>query len=152
MKRSSENEVITHVKLKVGQHTTTSISRKYQNPTTPDFIIGKQTMNYSTQKPEGVDFKEEMKKLSTNASATWLFWELASRRNYKTNIAVLIAADLTTAELARVKSGYKALKEARLLVRTKQNHYLLNPHVFFPSDEHYSSVKDQWELITGEIL
>lgn len=92
---------------------------------------------------KGMDMTEIF--LGLSRAGTWMFWSLAKVRNERTNIAVFKSSDLTPVERKRASTGYKELNKLEVLVRTKQNHYLINPRALLPESRDFENVRSNWE-------
>lgn len=89
-------------------------------------------------------------KYFNNASVTWLLWKLVKLCNTQTNISVLRNSDLSTTEKRRILSAYPILFKDNIIIRTKREHYLINPKVFLPTNNTYELVLEHWTLLGGK--
>lgn len=148
------NRSVTSISLQVdsSKEYNVSLTAKKEGSSLPTFnMLGRGGINYDTG-VRSMDMTEVLFNLSHNTNATWLIWLLVKQRDYKTNIARLEPKDFTDAEVGRIKRGRKALEELNLIVRYKNNHYLINPLAFLPAKENYMGVCTQWLQITGQDL
>ena len=81
-------------------------------------------------------------------TATWLFWSLLEERDYKTNIAIFKVDNPVDAR--RVSNGYKELALNQLVLRYKQQHYLINPKAYLPEFSEYETVQEMWDSYQKE--
>ena len=70
------------------------------------------------------------------------FWLLLSKRNQKTNIAIIKAS--TESEAKKITRDYKAAHAMELVVRVSRQHYMINPAVVQPDYGHYDAVYCEW--------
>lgn len=77
-------------------------------------------------------------------ASTWLWWTLVKKVDYKTNITYLPTSALSKAEIAKLKRAYKTLHALHMIVRTKKEHYFLNPDALVPPYEYYENLKQLW--------
>lgn len=89
-------------------------------------------------------------KYFNNASVTWLLWKLVKLCNTQTNISVLRNSDLSTTEKQRISAAYPTLFKDNIIIRTKREHYLINPKVFLPTNTTYELVLEHWTLLGGK--
>lgn len=97
---------------------------------------------FSKDKIEGFNVALTLANLSS--AATWLFWNLEHRRDFRTNICKLETSSLTQAEKQKLNRGYKELQEKKLVIRLYKQHYLINPKVILPDLKAYQSIQDDW--------
>lgn len=142
----------TTATLSEGYELVTKLMKERTTTTPPYQCLGRygrthfKDENGKTIYINGMDVMPILKDLS--APATWLFWTLAELRELNSNVCHLRAAVLSSCELNRLKKGYKELKEVQLIIRIKQEYYLINPKVFVPKFEHYESVQKRWDSLT----
>jgi hypothetical protein len=79
--------------------------------------------------------------------ALWVWHEFLKRRDRSTNIAVY--KPITSSDQQRLIIAYKSLAKADLVLRTRRQHYLLNPLAVLPEKEYFQQVSDLW-LATKE--
>ena len=79
-----------------------------------------------------------------DASATWLLWTLAAKRDVSTNIAVLPKSSLSEAQYGRVRKGLPTLEQKGICKRIKQNTYMFNPDFLIPICG-YAQVRHSYE-------
>lgn len=89
-------------------------------------------------------------KYFNNASVTWLLWKLVKLCNTQTNISVLRNSELSTTEKQRIAAAYPTLFKDNIIIRTKREHYLINPKVFLPTNNTYELVLEHWTLLGGK--
>lgn len=89
-------------------------------------------------------------KYFNNASVTWLLWKLVKLCNTQTNISVLRNSELSTTEKQRISAAYPTLFKDNIIIRTKREHYLINPKVFLPTNSTYELVLEHWTSLGGK--
>ena len=100
----------------------------------PDYI-GEQSMNLLEILPD------------LDPASTWLWWTLVKKVDYKTNIVYLPTSTLTKAEITKLNRAYKTLRTKDMIIRTKKEHYFLNPDALIPPYEYYEDIKLQWGMV-----
>lgn len=89
-------------------------------------------------------------KYYNNSPVTWLLWKLVKLCDTKTNISVLRGFDMTSAEKQRVSAAYSTLFQDNIIIRTKREHYIINPRIFLPKNETYNEVLEHWLSLGGK--
>lgn len=89
-------------------------------------------------------------KYFNNAPVTWLLWKLVKLCDTKTNISVLRGNTLTSAEKQRLVAAYSILNQDNIIIRTKREHYLINPKVFLPHNNSFDEVLEHWLSLGGK--
>ena len=109
-------------------------------PTTPIIDNGRRNM---TRFPEYKDFAGTMGNLSKVAS--WFFWLLVSKRDYKTNEVHYLPSDMK--ERNRIQRAYPELYKLDLVRRVKRGVYMLNPGAVIPatSDNDFEPFFKKWD-------
>jgi hypothetical protein len=116
------------------------------NPKIPYFKrIGFPMTNQSTDILELIG-----EKYFNNASATWLLWKLVRLCDTKTNMVILCNKELSTTERQRVSAAYSLLNQDNIVIRTKREHYLINPKIFLPKNDSFDEVLEHWLSLGGK--
>ncbi len=61
----------------------------------------------------------------------------------KTNVAVIVNKNFTSAEQQKIKAGFKRLNSKDIVRRLKRQHYIINPQFLVPYD--YAKTKQLWD-------
>ena len=115
----------------------TVLTNKVRKP--PFSSIGRKGM--SSTKDSGFDVHELF--LNLSPTATWVFWYIDARRDYKNNLSFIISSSLTAAEKLKLNRAYKELEDKEVLIRIKRETYLINPKVMLP--ENYEATAEKWK-------
>lgn len=86
-----------------------------------------------------------------SSAATWLFWNLENGRDHQTNISNFQTSNLTQAEKLKLSRGYKELKEKKLVIRVRNQHYLINPKIILPEFKRYEMIQAEWDRIQATL-
>lgn len=89
-------------------------------------------------------------KYYNNSPVTWLLWKLVKLCDTKTNISVLYNKELSSTEKQRVSAAYSTLFQDNIIIRTKREHYLINPKIFLPQNETFDQVLEHWLSLGGK--
>jgi hypothetical protein len=89
-------------------------------------------------------------KYYSNPSVNWFLWKLIKLINTRTNTTILLNSSLTSSEVRRVVAAYKVLEQDNIVIRTKREHYIINPMVFLPNNETFDEVLEHWLSIGGK--
>lgn len=89
-------------------------------------------------------------KYFNNAPVTWLLWKLVKLCDTKTNISRIHGSTLTSAEKQRLVAAYPILNQDNIIIRTKREHYLINPKIFLPHNDSFDQVLEHWTLLGGK--
>lgn len=133
----NDNEVISIEKSRKGT--------RYSVPAY-DCIGG--NMDYNTKEQGFENLYSILEQLSK--TATWFWWRLVQERNRRTNIATYKAK--SAKESVKISAAYSELYEKGLIVRVRQQQYLINPKAFIPEFSKYVEVQEHWDsLIKGDM-
>ncbi|RKZ54855.1 MAG: hypothetical protein DRQ44_18555 [Gammaproteobacteria bacterium] len=110
-------------------------------PIPPYNCIGRYGM-LKQHKIDGFPTDLVMQELSKDASH--LFWNLVHLRDIETNIAYLPSSNLPKHKKDKLYKAYKELEKKVLVVRYKQENYLINPKAVLPMFKGFDRVWDLW--------
>jgi len=119
--------------------------RKANNETVPAYSCIGGNMTCQTREKSYPDLFGVLKELSK--SAAWLFWSLVEKRNTRTNISVFKAKNAV--EARKITIAYQELHTLNIVLRIKQQHYLINPKVMLPEKNEYMNVKIHWNSLAN---
>lgn len=80
---------------------------------------------------------------------SWFFWEMDIAKDMETNEVMFSRSNCPAENRATYPAIMKNLIDKNMIVRIKQNHYLINPNVTMPKFESYSKVLAKWNSLGG---
>lgn len=87
--------------------------------------------------------------MTLTQSESWFFWSMDKAKDIETNEVVFSRASCPEAKVSYYPKAIKSLEDKKMIIRIKQNHYLINPNVTMPKFEMYSKVLDKWNSLGG---
>lgn len=95
------------------------------------------------------DARELLKELTQTES--WLFWTMDQKKDPKTNITSYSRKDLPDDKKNTYARTIKNLISKNMLVRVKQDTYLINPILSYPGFEYMKDVQFEWIKHGGKV-
>ena len=89
-------------------------------------------------------------KYYSNPSVNWFLWKLVKLMNTQNNTVTLLNSTLTSSEVRRVVAAYSILNQDNIVIRTKREHYLINPKIFLPHNDSFDQVLEHWISLGGK--
>ena len=89
-------------------------------------------------------------KYYSNPSVNWFLWKLVKLMNTQNNTVTLLNSTLTSSEVRRVVAAYSILNQDNIVIRTKREHYLINPKIFLPHNDSFDEVLEHWLSLGGK--
>ena len=89
-------------------------------------------------------------KYYSNPSVNWFLWKLVKLMNTQNNTVTLLNSTLTSSEVRRVVAAYSILNQDNIIIRTKREHYLINPKIFLPHNNSFDEVLEHWLSLGGK--
>lgn len=89
-------------------------------------------------------------KYYSNPSVNWFLWKLVKLMDTRTNTVTLLNSNLTSSEVRRVAAAYSVLNQDNIIIRTKREHYLINPKIFLPHNNSFDEVLEHWLSLGGK--
>ena len=89
-------------------------------------------------------------KYYSNPSVNWFLWKLVKLMNTQNNTVTLLNSTLTSSEVRRVVAAYSVLNQDNIVIRTKREHYLINPKIFLPHNNSFDEVLEHWLSLGGK--
>ena len=87
--------------------------------------------------------------MTLTQSESWFFWTMDKAKDIETNEVMFSRACCPESKLNYFTKVIKSLVDKNMILRIKQNHYLINPNVTMPKFESYSKVLDKWNSLGG---
>lgn len=88
------------------------------------------------------DAREYFKKMTANES--WLFWTMDQKKDINTNEVKFSREDCDKGKISSYPVIVKGLIDKGLIIRLKQNYYIMNPNVVTPKFDRYREVLSYW--------
>lgn len=87
--------------------------------------------------------------MTLTQSESWFFWTMDKAKDIETNEVMFSRAHCPESKLNYFTKVIKSLVDKNMILRIKQNHYLINPNVTMPKFEMYSKVLAKWNSLGG---
>lgn len=82
----------------------------------------------------------------------WFFWSMDKAKDIETNEVLFSRADCPEEKIHSYPQVIAGLIAKNVIIRTKQNHYIINPNVTLPKFDTYKDVLAKWESLGGKPL
>lgn len=80
---------------------------------------------------------------------SWFFWEMDISKDTETNEVMFSRNNCPEENKTTYPTIIKNLVDKNMILRVKQNHYLINPNVTMPKFDSYSKVLAKWNSLGG---
>lgn len=133
----------TQVDIESDEELVVSRRRKHKSPKPPFVMTG---IGESNKVGVTMDVFEVIASLPP--ASIRLFNVMLKRRDVDTNQVILFPGDVPNSRV--IGNHFPALSRARLVIRARNGHYLINPDAIIPND--YRNAKYEWnELLKDEL-
>jgi len=89
--------------------------------------------------------------MTMNQSESWFFWSMDKIKDKETNEVIFSRAHCPKEKGSYYTTVIAKLIDKRLILRLKQNHYLINPNVILPTFNSYEKVQAKWVSLGGKL-
>jgi len=84
-------------------------------------------------------------------SESWFFWNMDKAKDINTNEVVFTRANCPSGKANSYPKVIQSLINKHMLLRIKQNHYLISPHITMPKFKEYQKVLAKWNSLGGKL-
>ena len=88
--------------------------------------------------------------MTLTQSEAWFFWNMDMKKDPETNEVMFSRANCPKEKVNYYTQVVKNLVDKNMILRIKQNNYLINPNMTMPKFEHYEKVKNKWLSLGGK--
>ena len=132
-----------------------SILLSLHDPDKTSITFGKkkyQVPHYSPFQTENKKMTDARRVVRTfSKTESWFYWEMDIKKDTTTNEVIFSRKDCPKENLAYYTEVISNLINKNIIIRIKQNHYLMTPYLMMPQFEFYDIVVAKWLSLGGKV-
>ena len=90
--------------------------------------------------------------MTLTKTETWFFWTMDKSKDIETNEVFLSRGCCPEQQVSYFTKVMASLVSKNIIIRLKQNNYLINPNMTLPLFANYDKVLAKWESLGGKPL
>ena len=90
--------------------------------------------------------------MTLTKTETWFFWTMDKAKDIETNEVFLSRNCCPDQQVSYFTKVMASLVSKNIIIRLKQNNYLINPNMTLPLFENYDKILAKWESLGGKPL